>query len=480
VSIVSAFGWAALQSWSVKLLSLLLFFVLARLLSKEDLGSAQSVFLLLTLVGVIAEQGLFQAIIRDRDLGERDLDAPFAAIVAMATVLALVMLVGAGPIARLFGAPAIAPLVRIAAVVPPLTAVSGFTTALLKRQLDTAAIARATMMASVVSGIVAMALACAGVGAMSLVVQVIVLNALLAARLWSCAVWRPRAIKTTTAFRRLFRYSSAIFLSRCVDFATARIVEFFILSRLGIGALGLFAVASKLYLTMIELFAATVFDVALSSLSRFRDSPARFRETYLAFVTLATCCAAPIFVLVSSVAPEICAVLFGSRWAGAEAALRWLCLLGAFETVQYFNGASLGAAARPRLILLINVAKLVGSATALAFASFGNIESACRTYALALMLVSPLSFWTAAKVNEFPLKVVARLVFAAVCTCVLCSAAVGLTRSMLADLHLRPIVSLPLLVAVFTLALGACLAIARRDAVVQSFRFVRGVDAVAA
>lgn len=419
--VFQAFGWAAVQSWAVKAVSLLLFFALARLLGKEEMGRAQSVLLLLMMIAVLAEQGLLQAIIQRQGLSGESLNAAFLVMLGSALVLALALLLAASPLAGLMGTPEVAPLLRWASPIPLLTVLVGFMGAVYKRQLDTRRVAKAAVIGSVSSAAVALTVALNGFGALSLVVQALVMNLAQALVLWWQAPWRPRLRLDLRGFRELLGFSTAVFASRCVDYMVGRSVEFVILGRLGVAGLGIYAIASKLYLTLVELLAQTIYDVTLSTLSRLGAERKKFGEAYLHLMTLASSTTMPLFVLVALLSTDLCVLLFGESWREAGAALHWLAILGAAEVMQYFNGAAIGARGRPRWILGINLTKLLLVTLLLHLAPGVDADDLVRNYVLAMLCASPLSFWLASRAASVPFRVLMLRIAPGIGACALSS-----------------------------------------------------------
>ncbi|MBX3606140.1 MAG: oligosaccharide flippase family protein [Piscinibacter sp.] len=392
---VRAFAWSALQSWSVKAFTLLVFLALARLLQPAELGLAQGVLLLLAFVAVLSAQGYPPALVQHPALQADDVNLPFFTSLATAALCSAALLAGAEPIAQRLGAPEAAALVRWAALIPPLAATSGVLMAMLRRRLEFGRIARVTLLATLAGGTTALALAAAGHGAGSLVAQALVIAALSAALLWRAPVWRPRWRLQRERFAGLFSYSSMAFAGQLLDFFAGRIIELVILARYGLAALGTYTVGAKLYLTILELLATALVEPALAALSRIAGDTERLRRAWLRLVFLAACTTLPLFAGVAALAPELCRLLFGPRWPGADEVTRWLCLLGALQAVQYFNSAALGATGRARMLLLINAAKLVLGISALALADAASPGAMTLAFVLGQMAVAPLSFGAA-------------------------------------------------------------------------------------
>lgn len=401
---LTALLWSGLQNWAGKFLTLGLFLVLARLLTPEELGLAAAAMLAVAFAVIVAEQGYPEAIIQRKELADTDLNLPFAVSMAAAAVSSLLLLTFAGPIAQGIGAESAAPLVALAAVIPPFSALAVFQTATRKRALDFKTPAKAVLLATVLSGVIGIWMALEGQGAASVVVQAAALALLSALFLWVRPVWRPTLTFDRPAFRSLTRYSRSAFASRILDFIAVRLVEFIILIRVGAVGLGLYSVGSKLYLTLVQLLAGMVTEVALAALSRISDDAERLRSGFLKFVHVAACTTLPLFVGVAAVSQELCTVLFGERWAGVAEIAMYLCLLGAVQSVQFFSGSVIGALGRAEILLRINIAKSLLAAVALTFAPAGSVLQLTIAFVVSQLVATPITVGSSLRVSATPFR----------------------------------------------------------------------------
>lgn len=428
---VRAFAWSALQSWTVKAFTLGVFLLLARQLGPADLGLAQGVLVLLAFVAVLATQGYPPALVQQPDLQPEDVELPFALSLATALAGSAVLLLAAEPIARALGAPGAAPLLRAAAPIPPLAAASGVLAALHRRRLEFGAVARATLLAHLAGGLAALGLAWRGFGAGCLVGQALATAATLALLLWRRPVWQPRGRFARARFGRLSAYAGPAFAGQLLDFFAGRTIELVILSRHGLAVLGTYAVGAKLYLTLLELLAAALVEPALAALSRLAGERERLQRAYARLVFLAACTTAPLFVGVAALAPELCTLLFGPRWAGAETVARWLALLGAVQAVQYVNSATLGAAGRSATLLGINAAKLALGLAALALTDAADAGGITLAFVLGQLAVAPLSFGLALRSTGLRLAALLRQLAPGLLAAAAAFALVALLRPLL-------------------------------------------------
>jgi O-antigen/teichoic acid export membrane protein len=227
---------------------------------------------------------------------------------------------------------------------------------------------------------------------MALVIQAALSSLIVATLIWSQNDWKPSTNIDARHFKGIIKFSTAAFGSQLIDFFSGRLIEIIILSRFGLAALGIYAVGAKLYLTLLELLATGLMVVAMSALAKLLTDRERLKRTYLRFQFIAACTTMPLFVGIAALAPEICAIIFGSKWEGAVAITHWLCLLGSVQVVQYFNGAALDATGNPRHSLLVNFTKLSIGASVLYLYPANSVIELTVAFVFSQLCVAPLSF----------------------------------------------------------------------------------------
>jgi len=470
---VTALIWSACQSWGMKLLALVVFFVLARYLTPAEIGLAQTVILILAFIAIISEQGFQDAIVQRPDLKPEDLNLPFAVSMATAFTASSALVMFSAEIAQALRADAAAPLIVAAAIIPPITAASIFETAMRRRQLDFKTLAHASLIAGLLSGTVALVMAVNGFGATSLIAQAIVAAIVTAILLWRKPLWTPGRRFTTETFRALLAYSTSAFGSRLLDFFSGKIIDLIILSRFGLSSLGVFAVGSKLYLTILQLLASTLIDVALSAMSRISSDTERLRNAYLRLLFLASCSTAPLFVGVAALSSEICLLLFGTQWSGAEVVTELLCLLGAIQVVQFLNGAVLGSVGIAKQILILNVLKFAFGAIALLVSSSQTVAGLASTFVLSQLAVTPISFYFGLSATKTSVKQLALSVGPGIFASIVAFGLVETTRSENFLANASTFETLVVLAAVFSLSCVSIILVVARHRFFSELRFLR-------
>ena len=108
--------WSAFERFSVQGLQLVIFVLMARVLSPVDYGLVGMLSVFIVVSQLLAENGLPQAIIRKLDRNSTDYSTAFYANVATALVIYVVLFTTAPLIARFYGEPRLVDLMRVLAV----------------------------------------------------------------------------------------------------------------------------------------------------------------------------------------------------------------------------------------------------------------------------------------------------------------------------------------------------------------------------
>jgi O-antigen/teichoic acid export membrane protein len=263
----------------------------------------------------------------------------------------------ADSISAYLGIPGQSVYVIVASGVLLMTTPSMFQEAMYKRHLKFKSLALRTFLANVVGGTAAIICASMGFGIWSFVVQSYVAGVISVVWLWRRPEWVPGLSVDGRAFLQMTRFGIPVVAQRLVDFAGTRVIDIIIISQLGLAAYGLYAIGSRIYLTMMQLLQGAFYDVSLTVLSTIAHDRQRMADTYLKTIGLAATYISPIFVLVAAVAPEVSHVLLGDKWVGVEGIITPLLLLGALQCVQFINSPFFSAMGKPEIILFAGIIK---------------------------------------------------------------------------------------------------------------------------
>lgn len=398
--------WAAVRIWGNRLGGLIVFFILARLLTPEDFGVYASLWALLLFLEVFAELGLGDALIQTRETSQTLLNSAFFASAGIAIGLYAAIWFLAPTFAALMQHAELAAPLRIAALAMLFNALGYCQLALCRRHFQYRWLAVRTLTATVIGGAVGIALAFGGYGYWALVWQYVLsaLTALL--MLWIKPNWTPTLSFSWPCLRPLLPFSIRLTGSRLLENFSVRGFELGVGYFLGARALGVYSVGTRITAIAMQLLSTVVLDVAHAGLSRIADDKEKLRHAYLTGLQLASTLAVPAFVILAATADEVCTVVFGQQWAESGPILRIISLLAALQAVQYMNGAVLNAMGLTGQTMRLSLLKALAAAAALLGFHAHGIEVLAAAFAIGQLLVTPVSFYLCARAIRCPASAV--------------------------------------------------------------------------
>lgn len=168
--------WSALERWSVRLISLGVFLVLARVIDAAAFGLVSMTSVVTTLLLVFVDSGFTKTLVQRKSLHSSAISTCFWTSIGIAVVLLVALYLAAPTVAEAFGEPGLTPLLRASGLVLPIGAIQGVPAALLQRAMDFRTLALRQVAGTIVGGGAGLIVAAAGGGAWSLVLQILVGN----------------------------------------------------------------------------------------------------------------------------------------------------------------------------------------------------------------------------------------------------------------------------------------------------------------
>jgi PST family polysaccharide transporter len=343
--------WSSVEGWGRQLVSLLLFVVVARLLTPVDMGLFAMIVIVLAAVQMIIDEGLNEVLVQRHDVDALHLDSAFWMNLVGTGLICGATALGAPWIAQLFGEPRIAPMIQLASAAPLVVGLVGVHHALMRRQLRYRVLAVRSVIGVVAGGLVGIVLAWRGHGAWALVAQQVADRLVGGAILWLSAHWTPRLRFSLAHARELMPYSLFLTATRVVNFSSKQVDRYLVALLMGPAALGLYTLAFRVNDTVGFLVVQGLANISMSTFSRLQHQLERMRTALYAAAELSSMLAMPIFLGVAAVAPHLVVVLFGGKWAGSGPVLAIIALLGIPGLVSNFAGAIMRAMGTTRLLL---------------------------------------------------------------------------------------------------------------------------------
>lgn len=390
--------WSLIQNWGLRLGGLIVFMILARILSPAEMGLFAAATTVIAFCALFVDSGLSEAIVQAREVTPKQLSSVFVLNLASALALVFGLWVGASAIAAYFKLSELVWILRASCLSILFSAFTFSQMAMCRRAFAYKRLASVTIGATLFAGAVAIGMALRGAGVWSLVAQTLLTAAYTASMLWRRPEWQLQWGFEWREVKGLASYGVQRLLTSLLDFANTRLIDLILVAGYGVATLGLYTVGARVYQALMQVLCSAILDIAHNAFSRLADDLPRLRNAYYGAMELAAATSMPIFLLLAALAPELNRTLFGSKWAGADQVFVPLLLLGGVQVLQFFNGVMYNAMGRPGISLQFVFGKTVVTMSALYFANGMAFVQVVWVFFVSQVIITPVSFHVAKRV----------------------------------------------------------------------------------
>jgi O-antigen/teichoic acid export membrane protein len=314
-----------------KLLALIRTLILVRFLVPRDFGLFAIVLMAVSALDLLNMNGLRAALIQRPEESRRDLDTVWSVLLLQNCANAGLLILAAEPIARFFGAPPLAGLIRAFSIVLLLEALVSIGTIHFEKRMLFHKQFAFVVSGAVVDFIVAVSVAATFHSVWALVAGAIVGRAARLLASYMLQEFRPRFRIKWQNLRQLVPLSGWMRLSTVFWFLLLQGDNLFIGRMLGIGALGIYTIAFSIASVTRTDIGTVLQRLMFPSFASIQHDEVELRRGYLKLLRGTALFVVPISVGLAVLAPGMVTVLLGARWALTAPIIAILALLGALH-----------------------------------------------------------------------------------------------------------------------------------------------------
>lgn len=407
--------WLAGTNVLTRVMLLVRYAVVARIVGIEGMGLFGFAVLALTVVERFSELGLDAALIQreETDVDEY-LDTVWVLTLLRGALLAAVLYLAAPFVAAFFDNPAVTPLVRLLALSPLLYGVRN--PAVLYFEKDLAFDRRFAFLFTgvLLNTVVAIALAYrwAGTGraVFALVVGVVVGEATRTVMSYLLHGYRPALAFDLDQAREIIGYGKWITATAILVFLVHEGDDIFVGWFLGEAALGAYQLAYQFANAPATEITSVVSRVVFPTYSKIQGDAHALREGFFRTVTVTTLLSFPAAAGVAVVAPTFVLVVFGAEFAPAIPALQVLAVWGLLRSYGATTGPLFNAVGNPDYVTKIQAAKLVVIAALIypATARYGIVGTGAAVVVATVVADTPWASYLALRETDGSARRLAR------------------------------------------------------------------------
>lgn len=351
--------WVGVSTLTAQSLAFITSLILMRILPRSDFGLVTSATVAINALQLFRELGFSAALIYRKDRIREAADTMFVLLIAIAVVLYLIALAGAGPIATFFYPTAaqmgdrqqMADILRLLGLIMVLGSFGQVPLTMLAKHMDFRKRLLPDIVPEVIKDILTISLALNGYGVWSLVYGQIVDIALTAVLAWVVAPLRPRLRFDKTVAREMFQYGKHIQGSQILIFLITNLDNIFVSRLRGADDLGVYGRAYNLSNLPATHITRLVGQVMFPALSRVRGNMDDLRRVFLRAVKYTALVSIPLSVAIFVFTPPFMDILYGLKWKNAVVPMQLLVVYGLMRSIAGNMGEVFKAGGKPQWLL---------------------------------------------------------------------------------------------------------------------------------
>ena len=347
--------------------------VLARILSPDDYGLIGIIGIFTAVCDALINGGYYAALIRKKDATEDDFNTVFFINLVTSIYFYLIIYLCAPVIADFFGREELIWLTRVSSITMIIGALGFVQTIRLTKRIDFKSQTKITLVASIVSGIMGIALAINGCGVWALVAQTITSQVIKVIMLTFYNRWIPKFTFSKTSFFELFGFGWKLMVSKLLDNVWKELYQVVVGKFYSPATLGQYTRAKGFS----QLFSSNLTDVvqrvSFPVLSNIQDEKERMIAAYRRIIKTTMFITFIAMFSLAAVSGPLIYCLIGPQWNDAAMYLPVICLCGSLYPLHAINLNMLQLQGRSDLFLVLEVVKKIISLGPLFVGAFVGI-----------------------------------------------------------------------------------------------------------
>ena len=349
--------WSAFERCGEKACAFALQLVLARLLLPEQFGLIAMVAVFITIGNVLIDAGFSRALIQKKSLSDLDVSSVFYFNFFISILLMFLLWASAPYIADFYESEGLVPIIRALSFGLVFSGLGAVHQAKLSREMKFKKLFFVSLPATVISGLIGIALALSGYGVWALVTQALLIKIITSMLLWMQTGWRPLLQFDFQCIREMFPYGSRLAAAGFLETIFSNMYVLVIGKLFALVEVGLFQRARSFQQLPVQNIRSVVGRVAFPLFSSIQDDPDRMKRGMHKAILLMGLFVFPGMALLSAISEPMIILLIGEKWLGVVPYLQWLCVVGLFYPLNAMNTNVIAAIGRADIFLRLEIIK---------------------------------------------------------------------------------------------------------------------------
>lgn len=353
-----ALFWSFIDKGGQQIIQFVFFYVLARLVIKEEFGVVGVLAIFTAVANILQESGFSAALIRKKEVSQEEYSSVFYFNISISFVMYAALFAAAPLISWYFDKPVLTDLSRFIFLSFVFSAFGIVQNINLVKAMNFKANTRITFLAGILSGLIAIALAYRGFGVWSIAVQQVLQSFLRTSFLWIFVKWRPITQFTFAHIKGIYSFSSKLLVTALMNQVCGNIIPIIIGKKFLMEQVASYNQGVKLNTIPQSVISDGIKSVALPLLSNIdHEEQDKGKKVFRKIIRITSFISFPAALLLLVLAKPIVDIYLPEDWSDVVPLLQILAIGGAFFPLYSLISSLLQYKGRSGLLFRIELAR---------------------------------------------------------------------------------------------------------------------------
>jgi len=358
--------WRLFERFGAQIVTFIVTIILSRILDPEVYGTIALIEVIIGILTVFVDSGLGASLIQKKDADDLDYSTIFYFNLLCSTVIYLIVFLVSPLVAKYYNNESIAVYLRVLSLILIIYGIKNIQIAYVSKHMIFKRFFYATLIGTILSAIIGIALAYAGKGIWALIFQTLSNAFFDTCILWITVKWRPKAMFSFQRLKGLFSYGWKILLSSFINTLYGNIRSLIIGKMYTSSDLAFYNKGESMPKLFVGNIDSSLNSVLFPSFSKIQDDLTQLKSTMRKSMQVCIYIIAPMVIGISAVAEPLIRVLFTEKWLPAVPYLRIFCITYMFYPLHTANLNAINAIGRSDIFLKLEIIKKIVGLIALA------------------------------------------------------------------------------------------------------------------
>lgn len=341
-------GWKFMERMSAQLVQMIVSIVLARILSPSDYGAVAMVSIFVVFANVIIDGGFSSALIQKKDADDKDFSTVLYFSIFCSVLLYIVLYLVAPCISSFYGEgyAILIPVLRVLGIQVIIFAINSVQQAYVQKQMMFRNFFWATLVGTVCSAAVGLAMAYCGYGIWSIVFQQLTANTVNTFTLYAITRKRPTLDFSFSRLRSLFAYGVKLLGANVLITGYQEIRALIIGKVYAAQDLAYFDRGKQFPSLVVTNINSSIGAVLFPKMANEQDDTEQIRQTTRQSIRFCSYLMSPLMLGLAAVSEPFVRLVLTEKWLGCVSLMQWFCVVFLFMPIHTANMQALKAIGR--------------------------------------------------------------------------------------------------------------------------------------